>query len=229
MPVYAALAGCSASCAARHRRGVGSLADNINSSLVLHSHSLGTLCIVWAALDQSLIELLGEMVPTTSEAAHILSSEIVTQRCEALKKLSYTRSIPREWSEDFCLVMDKLIELSARRNRFVRDYWTVDSAPLKRIDQRARLQSLGAHLGKELVYSTSHEHLPDEVDQLAARVGLANIVIHAARIDMQSYNEKAHFPARTMLSQIKALLTVPANTPQTQTKAPQSPPPASAG
>ena len=154
-----------------------------------HCLALGRLCVAWATVDRQLNDLMGALIGCSPAATASITSTAdgVSARCDILARLAYENPVSEDWPELFGKLVQRVTQLSAKRNRYVHDYWAFTKGTLVRMDRRASAKRPQSRQPVKLTYDTEHVTAPGEVDRLAEEIGKTAFILHAALRDVRDW------------------------------------------
>lgn len=192
------------------------MSSNPNEAAIAqHATLIGLLCIAWAALDRQLVELISAVTPVSKEVALIIAPEVIAQRCEMIKRLTFTRKMQEELRDSLTSLMDKIgQDIGKRRNRFVHDGWQIAEGLATRLDKRVFIRKPKSFSAAKLEYETRYDYTPEQVEDLCWEVSVASVCVSAAISDLAreaSADAGLHPPVSPSLTGWLRILNNPAN------------------
>lgn len=158
-----------------------------------HFAAIGKLCASWALLDRELNRLLAVMLNCDAKQIAAIATQVdnVAARCRLIRHLIYTIPGQKWWRDDFEKVLTIIEQkISAKRNRYVHDSWTVDDEKMwVKTDRRSKLETVQKINSKILTFDDKQKVARDEIGQLNHNVIVAMICIHDIIDDIGCYSK----------------------------------------
>ncbi|WP_257543529.1 hypothetical protein [Sphingopyxis sp. DBS4] len=116
---------------------------------------IGEVCMIWAAIDNDITELMMYVLETGPDQAAILNTALreVAPRCTVLERLLIASSYDEEWVDWLCRMLAKTRDdLSPRRNRYVHDRWFIGMEAMQKRNSQVKTPKPQSYQRRAIVY-----------------------------------------------------------------------------
>jgi hypothetical protein len=156
-----------------------------------HARAIGYVCILWAAMEGRLDQLLAALIPIPIQSGnvnHIVAANIdFREKLAMIKALAMERKGDSPWSRDIVDLMNKIGgTLRLKRNRLIHDSWHYSAEAIVRRTRRTGIKKAPSSGKRELVIFTDAPMPAKEIWQFAGAVRSAELAMAILRFQCAS-------------------------------------------